>query len=167
MDKEVKKWMKEIEEVKKGNVDLSRDEDLSIALMNIISLEEHFYFTAMKTDNQKYIEMLNSVRDLRKNLMKQIVTDPEGEEWCISKHLLAGSMRLMEVGTKELYKKNKKNANFMFKSAFELYSLFFAINLKMIDKKELESSFEMDETHKEMSKFSSIIKKIVNCCKEW
>ena len=51
MDKEVEEWMKKIEKMKKGEVDLSRDEDLSIGLMNLVSLEEHFYFTAMKTQN--------------------------------------------------------------------------------------------------------------------
>ncbi len=165
MGKEVKKWMKKIEKIKKGDVDLSKDEDLSIALMNIISLEEHFYFTAMKTNNRKYLEMLNSIRELRKSLMKQIVTNPEGEEWCISKHLLASSMRLIEVGTKELYKKNEENANLMFNNAFELYSLFFAINLKMIDRERIGN--ELQNEHKEIGRFSKIIKKIVDCCKEW
>ncbi|MBS3126458.1 hypothetical protein J4453_03405 [Candidatus Woesearchaeota archaeon] len=167
MQKEVQQWMKKIEDVKKGEVDLSRDEDLSIALMNLISLEEHFYFTAMKTDNQKYLEMLASVRTLRTNLLKKIVTDPKGEEWCISKHLLAASMRLMEVGTKELAKSNKEEANAFFKSAFELWSLFFAINLKMIDSEKLAASAETKKEDGMMQKFSGIIKKIVDCCKEW
>ncbi len=167
MEDEVKRWINKIEEVKKGEVDLSRDEDLSIALMNLISLEEHFYFTAMKTSNQKYLEMLNSVRELRKSLLAKIVTDPKGEEWCISKHLLASSMRLIEVGTKELSKDNEKEANMFFKSAFNLYSLFFAINMKMIDAKNLEADFEKQENKNGMlDKFSAIIKKIVDCCKE-
>src|SRR3989338_10782281 len=114
---EVNKWLKKIEDVKNGNVDLSRDEDLSIALMNLISLEEHFYFTAMKTGNNKYLEMLDSVRLIRTDLLKKIVVNPEGEEWCISKHLLAASMRLVEVGTKELAKDKKKEANLFFSSA--------------------------------------------------
>src|SRR3989338_550924 len=117
MEEKIKEWLEKINEVKKGNVDLSRDEDLSIAIMNLISLEEHFFFTAMKTDNQKYLEMLNSVRDTRKKLLAKIVTDPKGEEWCISKHLLAASMRLMEVGTKELSKGNKEEANNFFKQS--------------------------------------------------
>ncbi|MBI2656111.1 hypothetical protein HYX03_00040 [Candidatus Woesearchaeota archaeon] len=167
MEDEVKKWIIKIEEAKKGSVDLSRDEDLSIALMNLISLEEHFYFTAMKTSDQKYLEMLNSVRELRKSLLAKIVTDPKGEEWCISKHLLASSMRLIEVGTKELSKNNEKEANMFFKSAFNLYSLFFAINMKMIDAKNLETDFEKQENKDGMlNKFSAIIKKIVDCCKE-
>jgi hypothetical protein len=167
MEKEVKEWLKKIENVKKGDVDLSRDEDLSIALMNIVSLEEHFYFTAMKTDNQKYIEMLDSIRKLRRDLLKKIVTNPRGEEWCISKHLLAASMRLIEVGTKELSKKNTKEANILFKQAFELYSLFFAINLKMIDQKKLEMTSEMKKESEKIGKFSKIVKKLIDCCREW
>ena len=167
MEAEVKKWIEKIEKSKKGEVDLSTDEDLSIALMNLVSLEEHFYFTAMKTDDQKYLDMQHSVRELRKKLLKKIVTDPKGEEWCISKHLLAASTRLVEVGNKEYAKGNKKSANTYYKSGFDLWSLFFAINLKMIDSKKLESSFEPDKENKLMTKFSGIMKKIVNCCKEW
>jgi len=132
--------------------------------MNLISLEEHFYFTAMKTNDQKYLEMLNSVRTLRVKLLKKIVKDPQGEEWCISKHLLASSMRLTEVGTKELYKGEKKEASSFFESAFELYSLFFAINLKLVKPENIQK--EKTENNA-MSKFSQIIKKIVDCCKEW
>ena len=166
MDKEVSQWLRKIEEAKKGSVDLSRDEDLSIALMNLISLEEHFYFTAMKTNNQKYLEMLNSIRELRKKLLVKIVTSPQGEEWCISKHLLASSMRLIEVGTKELAKNNAKDANMFFESAFNLYSLFFAINMKIVEGKNLEKITESNESNGIMQKFSAIIKKIVDCCKE-
>ncbi len=166
MEDDVKEWLKKVEDSKKG-YDLSKDEDLSIALMNLISLEEHFYFTAMKTDNQKYLEMLNSVRELRKNLLGRIVTNPTGEEWCISKHLLAASMRLIEVGTKELSKNNVSEANMYFKSAFNLYSFFFAINMKIIDFENIKNNLD-ESKNKEalMSKFSVIIKKIIDCCKE-
>lgn len=166
MEKEVEKWMKKIEEMKKGEADLSRDEDLSIALMNLVSLEEHFYFTAMKTQNQKYLEFLKSVRNMRKQFLGKIVTDPVGEEWCISKHLLAASMRLYEVGCKELSTKGPKEANPYFHAGFELWSLFFAINLKMVEVEKLQES-AMGEEDKKMGKFSAIIKKIVDCCKEW
>lgn len=163
MEREVKQWLEKIESVKKGSVDLSADEDLSIALMNLISLEEHFFFTAMKTNNQKYLDMLNSVRDLRKGLLKKIVRNPKGEEWCISKHLLASSMRLTEVGTKELGKGNKEEANKLFNHAFQLYSMFFAINLNMLNVEEIKIK-EGKSTMAE--KFSAIVKKIVDCCKE-
>jgi len=157
MEKEIQSWM---DKVKGKEFDLSKQEDLSIALMNLISLEEHFYFSAMKTNNKVYLDMLNSVRTLRKTLLKKIVKNPKGEEWCISKHLLASSMRLIEVGTKEL-SNNDEEANLYFKSAFELYSLFFAINTNIIEIKELK-----EEKSLFTRKISDIVKKIVDCCKE-
>ncbi|MBI2575219.1 hypothetical protein HYV82_05030 [Candidatus Woesearchaeota archaeon] len=165
MDDKLKEWM---EKMKQGSsqADLSKDEDLSIALMNLISLEEHSYFTAMKTGNAKYLDMMGSIRELRKTLLKRIVKDPKGEEWCISKHLLAASMRLIEVGTKEQSHGNKKDATFMFSSAFHLYSLFFAINLKLVDAEELKSEAPLQSTKGSLSRFSEIIKKIVDCCRE-
>ena len=108
--------------------------------------------------------MLNSVRNLRKENMKKIVTKPEGEEWCISKHLLAASMRLSEVGTKELAKNNTEEANNYFKSAFDLFSMFFAINMKIIGVNNIKEQKTDEKTL--MSSFSKIIKRIVDCCKE-
>src|SRR3990167_1750835 len=86
---------------KQKELDLSSGEDLSIGIMNLISIEEHLFFTYNKTKDKKYIDLLNEVRLIRTDLLKEIITDYEGEVWCISKHLLAASMRIMEVGTKE------------------------------------------------------------------
>jgi len=47
-----KNFIKQIQEIKgKNNLDLSLGEDLSIALMNLVSLEEHFLFSFMKFEN--------------------------------------------------------------------------------------------------------------------
>src|SRR3989338_745227 len=85
-----------------GTVDLSLEEDLSIAVMNLIGLEEHFFFTAEKTGKNEYFDLLNQVREMRKELMGKMIDQHEGETWCVAKHLLAASMRLIEVGTKLL-----------------------------------------------------------------
>jgi len=106
----------------KDKADLTKLEDLSIAVMNLISIEEHLAFTAMKTKKEEYLHVLNSVRSLRKDLLKKIVSNTEGELWCISKHLLATTMRLIETSTK--YVDNPKEALEFVKSAHELYSLF-------------------------------------------
>ncbi len=166
MKDEVSEWMEKIKNMK-SEADLSKDEDLAIGIMNLISIEEHLFFTAQKTNNQRYLEMLNSVRSLRTKLMKKIVKNPKGEEWCISKHLLASSMRLMEVGTKELSDNNKSEANSYFKAAFELFSLFFAINLQMVGMEDIKSSSNKENSGGLSSKFSEIMKKILDCCKEW
>lgn len=117
-------------------LDLSSDQDLSIALMNLISLEEHFFFSGAKTRKTGFYDMINTVREMRKELMERIVqksSAENGEVWCISKHLLAASMRLMEVGTKALGAGNTADAYAMFDKAYDLYSLFWGINMNLID----------------------------------
>jgi len=93
--------------VAQRELDLSAGEDLSIGIMNLISIEEHLFFTAQKTGKKEYMDLLNEVRVMRVDLLKRIIKDYEGEQWCLSKHFLAASMRLIETGTKEL-KKGKK-----------------------------------------------------------
>lgn len=112
-----------------SELDLSRDEDLSIGLMNLISLEEHLFFTHEKTGNKKHLEMLSEIRKIRTEAMEEIVDDTEGEEWCISKHLLSASMRLRETGDKML-DRNREKAEKFYDQAFSLYSMFWAINFE-------------------------------------
>jgi len=155
-----------------GLLDLSSDEDLSIAIMNLVSLEEHFFFTGAKTGQSKYFDLLNQVREIRKELLGKIIKEYEGEVWCISKHLLAASMRLIEVGTK--YQKNgrKEEAKDLFSKAYNLYSLFWGINLKLInvsDAKKIDDN-QLDVHDKEkagfLGKLGDVVKKMLNCCKE-
>src|SRR5512146_3225389 len=102
MIKTYKDLLKKVEKVSESqNIDLSSGEDLSIGIMNLISIEEHLFYTSQKTKDSKYLDLLNEVRLMRTELMRGIIKEYEGEVWCISKHLLAASMRIMEVGTKE------------------------------------------------------------------
>lgn len=157
---------------KENKLDLSADEDLSIAIMNLISIEEHFFFTAKKTGKSKYFDLLKEIREMRKELLKKIVKDYEGEVWCISKHLLAASMRLMEVGTKELGRGNKKAAKDLFEKSYNLYSLFWGINLKAVDIDKIdkidEKKIDKADTTKSgvFSKLNSLVKKAIDCCIE-
>jgi hypothetical protein len=162
---------------KSGKVDLSSDEDLSIAIMNLISIEEHLFFTAEKTEKPQYLDLLNEVRLMRTELLKKIIKDYEGEVWCISKHLLAASMRLMEVGTKEEKKGNRKEAWDLFKKSFRLYSLFWAINLKVVDIGDVpmddgninfvgEKEIKVTGKASPFDKLTSIFKKSIDCCRE-
>ena len=134
-DKEVSNFLEKVKNfVKEGGLDLSSDEDLSIGIMNLISIEEHLFFTANKTNKDKYYVLLNEIREIRKTLLKEIIKDYEGEIWCISKHLLAASMRLMEVGTKALTKGEDEKAKGLFEQSYRLYMIFWEINLKLGDK---------------------------------
>ena len=58
-------FIKQINEIKNDNkLDLSIGEDLSIALMNLISLEEHAFFSFAKTQDDKFLEILETCREL-------------------------------------------------------------------------------------------------------
>ncbi len=186
----LEEMVKKIDDSKKVNpLDLSSDQDLSIALMNLVSLEEHFFFSGAKTKKPGFYDLINVVREMRKELMERIVAKngiEGGEVWCISKHLLAASMRLYEVGTKAMGAGNKKDAYKMFEKAYELYSLFWGLNMNMIDLdgvKQMEPKFyesvmgddakkskdvktQMTESKSTVRKLGDWVKKAVNCCIE-
>ena len=133
----MEEMIQQMDAAKKANpLDLSSDQDLSIGLMNLISLEEHFFFSGAKTQKTGFYDLINTVREMRKELMTRIVDKSSaegGEIWCISKHLLAASMRLMEVGTKALGAGNKEDAYKLFEKSYDLYSLFWGLNMHLID----------------------------------
>lgn len=170
--KQIEQLLQKVENSKKGQLDLSSDEDLSIAIMNLVSIEEHFFFTGAKTGKGEYYDLLNKAREMRKELLKKIIKDYEGEVWCISKHLLAASMRLMEVGTKYLSQGKRSEAEDLFSKAYDLYSLFWGLNLKLIDvgdiKKIDDNQLNKNDKEKKgfLGKLGDVVKNIINCCKE-
>ena len=175
--KDIQKLLDKVEEVTKQNkLDLSSDEDLSIAIMNLISIEEHLFFTSQKTGKPEYLDLLDEVRLMRTDLLKKIIKDYEGEVWCISKHLLAAAMRVMEVGTKELKKGNKKEAWELFSKSYKLYSLFWGINLKIVSlqdvkRNDTEVALLTEKSEKKSSvsifdKLGAVVQKAIDCCKE-
>jgi len=169
--------------VKDNKLDLSSDEDLSIGIMNLISIEEHLFFTAQKTGKDSYYTLLNEVREMRKVLLKKIIKEYEGEVWCISKHLLAASMRMMEVGTKALTKGAKQEADEYFGRSYDLYAMFWALNLGVVKVGDGTAKKAIAEFEKEnylmpsvppseegkpgfMGKLRSVFQKAIDCCKE-
>ncbi len=176
-------------------LDVNVEEDLCVGIMNLIGIEEHLFFTAEKTGKKDlYYPILNEVRKMRVELLKKIIKDPEGELWCTSKHLLSASMRMTEVGTKHLKEGNDKEAKEYFERGYNLYNLFWALNMKMIDTKALKdrglvsakdiakaraeekgdySQSSMNKDKEQLtsdksffSKMGDMVKKAIDCCKE-
>ena len=186
----VKEFVERVDQAKKKNPkDLSSDQDLTIAIMNLISIEEHLIFSGAKTGKSSFYDMVQDVRELRKNLMLKIIPSYEGEVWCISKHLLATAMRLMEVGTKQQSMGHKDEAYQLFNQAYDLYCLFWGLNMNLVDakdiawkpdnledvKKEVEALKMAAPVKKETAapadaslfgRLKSIVRKAVDCCIE-
>ena len=161
-----KNFVTTISEIKgKNELDLSAGEDLSIALMNIVSLEEHSFFSFVKTQDEKFLEILEICRELRKRLLAKLVKKDESETWCMSKHLLASSMRLYEVGNRLLHEKKADEAKQSYNDAAELYALFWKLNLGDKTNESLPKNSIKYETQEKKSIFSGI-KKLLECCKE-
>ena len=190
----MEEMIEKLDAAKKANpLDLSSDQDLSIALMNLVSLEEHFFFSGAKTGKVGFYDLINTVRTMRKELMERIVKKSSGEDgevWCISKHLLAASMRIYEVGTKAIGAGKKKEAYEMFEKAYDLYSLFWGLNMHLIDldgvhesvpafydgasqacavqnsDKKVIKSVKKEEKVSSVKKLGQWVKNAVNCCIE-
>jgi len=171
--KNLDEFIQKADEMKKQEkMDLSSDQDLSIAIMNLVSIEEHFFFTGAKLGKPEYYDIVKDVREMRKELLKKIIKESEGEAWCISKHLLAASMRLMEVGTKQLGMNKKKEAYDLFGKAYNLYSLFWGLNMKLLNigdiKKIDDKAINKQDKEKKgfMGKLGELVKKAIDCCIE-
>lgn len=143
-----------------AGVDLSMSEDLSFAVMNLISLEEHFVFTGLKTNKNEYYDTAEEIRTMRKDLLKKLMPEHEGETWCISKHLLSTTMRLIEVGNKYQTDGDTAQAANMFGQAYKVYSIFWALKLKLIEGKQIV------DTGKKTSTLEDLVSKLADCCKE-
>ncbi len=159
----IENLLRKVEQMKKsGSVDLSTEEDLSLAVMNLISLEEHFFFTAEKIGKPEYFNLMGEVREMRKSLLGRMLDKNEGETWCISKHLLATTMRLIEVGTKLQQDGKKNEAKETFDYAYKIYSMFWGVRLKLVDLKDLKAAAAKDKPWD----LKDIVEKMVNCCDE-
>lgn len=191
--KDVKEFVERVDQSKKTNPkDLSSDQDLTIAIMNLISIEEHLIFSGAKTGKNSFYDLIEGVREMRKTLMQKLIPAYEGEVWCISKHLLASSMRLMEVGTKQQSLGRKDDAYKLFNQAYELYCLFWGLNMNMLDVSDVKWIEDKDADIKKLSekveqaaklvskpsvqpeaqsggawsKMKSFVRKAVDCCIE-
>jgi len=168
-NQDIQKFINQAKKIEKGHqLDLSAGEDLSVAIMNLIGIEEHMFFTSQKLGDTKYIEVLNTAREMRKELMKKIVKEGQGEVWCTSKHLLSASMRLMEVGTKYITKGDIKEANDYFKKSFDLYNLFWGLNLGLVESKPQKIAHVDTPLVKKdfLGSVGKTINKILDCCRE-
>jgi hypothetical protein len=81
-------------------------------------------------------------------------------------------MRMIEVGTKYLSDKKQKEAEEIFDQAYKIYSLFWALRLKLMDVSDLKkipdgklNVHDKSETNQPW-KLGDIVKKLVDCCDE-
>lgn len=149
-------------------LDLSTDEDLSLAVMNLISAEEHLFFSGSKTGDATYYAQLAAVRQLRQHYLRQLLPRYEGEVWCTCKHLLSACMRLLEVGTKR-QEHDPDAAASCFRHAYALYAQFWSLKLKMADvavPPAAPATAAVPPPPTNQAAVEEFLKKLVDCCGE-
>ena len=113
----MKQMVERADMAKKVNpLDLSSDQDLTVALMNLISLEDL---------SANYPELYSMVHDMRVELMSRVVHGADDVRY-VSTHLLGDAMRLIDGG-------NKTGNYDYYDRAYELYSLFWGLNMGLIN----------------------------------
>jgi hypothetical protein len=160
--------------------DIDFDEDLSFAVMNLIAAEEHLVFTAARLGEddprtKTVFETLRHVRDVRRWGLYSLVENPPSEIWCASKHLLAASMRFIEVANRKSGQGKLDEASFAAENAFSLWSLFWGLAtnapVQMPEERLKAVRTTMDEDTKGRSdsfltRVKDSVKRLVDCCIE-
>lgn len=126
------KMVEKADNSKKANsLDLSADQDLTIGLMNLIAIERVMGIC----DKSDLCRMVKSVR---RSLMGRILT--EGTDlWGRSVRLLGDAMDLLQVANTRLAAGDTDVAYAMYEDAYGLYSLFWGLNMGMVDAKDIKN----------------------------
>lgn len=110
---------------KTNRLDLSSDQDLTIGLMNLLFIED-----ILSDKNSDLFKMVSGVRG---ELMDRIVKKSDKNRQ-ISEQLLLESMQLMDAGDKSDGVVAYQN----YDSAYEKYSLFWGVNMGLVNKKDIK-----------------------------
>jgi hypothetical protein len=110
---------------KTNSLDLSSDQDLTIGLMNLLFIEDY-----ISNPESNLSQMIAGVRE---KLMNRIVKKSDKNRQILEK-LLLESMQLIDDGDKQ----SGVSAYQKYDDAYEKYSLFWGINMGLIDKKDIK-----------------------------
>lgn len=133
-DKLIKKVAVADNAKKANELDLSSDQDLTIALMNLISIERYIENDA----EHDFSQLKSMVNDLRVALMNKIVkkSDKNFDMLC---DLLGRSAVMMNDGFVALENQNKVRAYELFDVAFGAYSMFWGVCMGLVDATDVEN----------------------------
>ena len=116
----VQEFVEKLDAVKKVNPkDLSSDQDLTIALMNMIAVEKY----------SGYPKLVQMVRDIRMDLMRPMLESVQydGDIWPMSEKLLGILAAQMDYGNHALESEKTQEAYSAYDSAYQAWVIFMGI----------------------------------------
>lgn len=108
-------------------LDLSSDQDLTIGLMNLLYIEDYI--------SNPESNLSQMVADIRGKLMDKIVKKTDKNRQ-ISEKLLLESMQLIDAGNMH----SGSSAYKKYDAAYEKYSLFWGINMGLVDLTDIDKN---------------------------
>ena len=130
MHGEDKKTASMLEKEQLFELDVSEARDWSYAMSNLIEAEVHLHKTYVETKNDVYLELIEALRQLRKDVFEDFMHNKAPGLWCWSKHMLSLMMQLSEVASKELDEGRTENAKKYFTLSQRVLELFVATIVK-------------------------------------
>lgn len=113
---------------KKRQGDVAVMQEWLLGTMNLAAIEEHLAFTIAKTQKPAYDSFLLAIRKLRSKHLGKIVSNTEGENWCVAKHLLLASKHFEETAVKLAQNPGqKKQALELWRDSHELIEAFWVL----------------------------------------
>jgi len=150
------------EEQKMDKADVGKTIDLFWAVADVYCSEKHLEYSLMlaerEGDDEKTKELikhlcgiLDEVRRTRAKMMKKLLKceelSLEFDTWCPFKHLAGATMQIMEVATREIYKKNIEEAREFTKLADQTFQSFWQLYLLL---KAYSTSKDVEEFKKQL-----------------
>ena len=127
-------------EAKIHEADVGKSVDLFWLVADIYNTEKHLEFSLMKIKESGMGEkervladavcnLLNEVRIERSKLLKKLLGNIKlpFSLWCCFKHLSGATMQVMEVATREIFKKDYNEALDYTESAYKLWQTFWIL----------------------------------------
>jgi len=111
-------------------LDVSEIRDWAYAMANLIEAEVHLHKTFVDTKDERYLDIIEGLRQMRKEVFEDFIRNRSEGIWCWSKHMLSLMMELSEVASKELDSGNKEMAKKYFELSQQALELFVAVATK-------------------------------------
>ena len=108
--------------------DVGLAQDLSFAVKNLIAAEDHCAISAADSGDPKWKALNDELRRMRSKCLTLLVKKDDSHIWCISKHLLASSMGMQEVGNRFNQTGQESEADFFYEVSATLLLKFLEIN---------------------------------------
>ena len=102
--------------------------DLIFGLQNLISIEHHCIESYSTTGRKIYLEIATKIRRNRSKWMYKFIKESDGQNYCISKHLLASAQAMKEIGNRFIEQNDEKSAKECFDESTDYEGIFILLN---------------------------------------